>query len=68
MHPDLKRTFFLMANRGDSTGFKNKSDLYIVYYVSLWQNDPTSHLIYNFIRQPSNEFLVSVTSFRSSPT
>ena len=32
-------------------------------YVSLWENDPTSHLIYRLSKQFSNELIVSVTSF-----
>ena len=36
-------------------------------YVSLWENDPHSNLIYILSTQFPNEFMISVTSFMSSP-
>ena len=35
-------------------------------YVSLWENDPTFHLIYHLAKQFPNEFTVSVCRFKSS--
>lgn len=40
---------------GDPTGFK------VLSCVSLWENDPTSHLIYHLSKQFTNEFMVSIT-------
>ena len=37
-------------------------------YVSLWENDLTSHLIYELSKQFYKEFMVSIISFMSSPT
>ena len=46
------------------TGCKKKS----VFYVSLWENDPTSNLIYYLSKRFSNEFMVSFASLLSSST
>lgn len=35
-------------------------------YVSLWENAPPSRLIYYLSKQFPNEFMVSLTSFKSS--
>ena len=35
-------------------------------YVSLWENEPTSHLIYDLSKQISDEFMVSIYSVKSS--
>lgn len=37
-------------------------------YVSLWENEPASHLI-NYLSKPfPNEFMVLIASFKSSST
>lgn len=35
-------------------------------YGSLWENDPTSFQIYNLSKDISNEFMVSIISFKFS--
>lgn len=37
-------------------------------YVSLWKNDPTSHLIYDLCDQFPREFMVLIFSYKSSST
>lgn len=47
--------FFLMANRGQPCWFQSKVQL----YVNLWENIPTSHMIYPLSKhQFRHEFMV----------
>ena len=48
---------------GGSTGFTKKKKVWL--YVSLWENDPTSHLIYYLSKQFPHECMVSITSINS---
>ena len=38
----------------------------VCLYKCLWENDPTSHLIYYLSKHFPNEFMVSTASFKSS--
>ena len=44
---------------GDSTGLKKNN-------VSLWENDPTSHFMFDLSKKFPDEFLISVSGFRST--
>ena len=39
-----------------------------LWYVSLWENDPTSHPSYDLSKQSTNEFMVSIAGLKSSST
>ena len=58
----LKLAFFLIASRGRLLWLQKE----VWLYRSLWENDPTSHLIYYLSKHCKHEFMVSVASFKSS--
>ena len=46
----------------------NRFQKEVWFYVSIWKNDPTSHLIYYLSKHVPNELMVSISSFKSSST
>lgn len=56
---------FLEADGGQIHWFKTRSKE-VELYVSLWENDPTSHLIYYLSKYFPKEFIVLIYIFKSS--
>ena len=53
---------FQMTSRGQLYWFQKE----VWSYVSLWEHEPTSHLIYYLCEQFPNEFMILIASFRYS--
>ena len=60
----LNPSLFQMANRKWLHWLQKEVRL----YLSLWENDPTSHLIFYLSEPDPKEFMVPIASFKSSST